>query len=778
MIITKNWLGEWMDLSKIDIDSLTAALNSIGLEVGSCDQMRMPSRVVVGYVKGKQAHPDAEKLSICEIDVGSEILQIVCGAKNVQIGQYVPVSLIGAVLPNGMEIKKSELRGVESQGMICSTSELGLPKINDGIWVLDESIGKLELGKELASYSNLSDYIIEIDLTPNRSDCLSVKGIARDLCAYFSQPLNENLPYKSEDELNGIARFIVAYADNNVNCALAYKLLNLETPLKITAIIALRLAIIKEYTNSILQNFLNYATHSTGVILRAYSFEKLPKTDSKVVINVRVGELGEYNIFANDQILGVVGANQNDEFKADENSKEIVIEASFIKPDNISSVIGNNKDKIRVDELFYKTSRGSEPDLANGGEYLFSIIKFENQTAKSFAGSQKIILNDEKTVVSFGADEISSLIGINIVKNDMISILKRLQFEVNAELDLINVIVPDFRHDILNSYDICEEIVRIVGINNITSRPLNFSEKNRLNDNYKNYLNARNLRYKAAQNGFYECVHYVFDSKSETVALGLNSCKLEILNPITNELDSLRVTLLNHLIKSVQRNIKNGKKSIKLFELGKVFDVDGNESSKIGFIASGLKDEISLLSGTKVKDIDFLTFANLVQNVISNFNVEVSKVQVSHLSPFEQAKIYQNGKEIGYIGRLNLKIESAQDIYTTYYCEVDFEALNFGKTLVKPYSKFQASTRDLSLIAPKNIDLNRVKELINSLKIENLKSYEIIDIYSDENLKDDMSLTIRFNVQDMNKTLSEDEINKTVDEILSALKDKIGISIR
>lgn len=778
MIITRNWLGEWMDLSKIDIDTLLSALNSIGLEVGSCEKISLPKKVVIGHVKAKESHPNADKLNICEVDIGDEVLQIVCGAKNVGIGQYVPVSLIGAVLPNGLEIKESELRGVKSQGMICSTSELGLPKINDGIWVLDDSLGKLELGKELANYESLNDYIIEIDLTPNRGDCLSVKGVARDLCAYFSQNLNETLPFKNEDEVNGIAKFLVVYADKNVNCSLAYKLLHLENPLENSSLLSLRLGIIKEYSKDALENFLKYASHSTGVILRAYAFDKVAKNDAKVVLNVKVGEFGEYNVYANDEIIGVVGARQNEEFKANEKDKEIIVEASFIKPNLISSLIGEHKDKIEVDELFYKTSRGSDPDLNNGGEFLFSIIKAKNPSAKCFAGSQKIISKDEKIIISFTVEEITSLIGKNIPKNDMLSLLKRLQFDINAELDLINATVPNFRHDILNSHDICEEIVRIMGIENIASQALNFSEKNRLNFNYKNYFNGRQLRLKASQNSFYEAIHYIFDSKSQSQALGFSACKAELLNPINQELDSLRVTFLNHFIKSVQRNMRNGRKAIKLFEFGKIFDVEGKELSKIGFIASGLKDEASLLNGRKPSAMDFLTFASLVQNVVSNFSLELPEHPLPFLSKFEQAKIYQNGKEIGFIGRLNLKIEAQEELGRTYYCEIDFDALTFAQSSVQAYSKFQASTRDLSLVLPKDFNFNKLKEMINSLNIENLKSYEIIDFYSDETLKDDMSLTLRFTIQDMNKTLSEEEITSTMDEILASLKDKFGITIR
>jgi len=188
MIISRNWLSEWLDISGVTSETLLKTLNSIGLEVDSFKEIRVPKNIVVGYVKSKIKHENAEKLSVCQVDVGGETLQIVCGAKNVEAGQYVAVSLIGAVLPNGLEIKPAKLRGVESFGMICSATELGLAKTNDGIMVLDSSIGELVLGKELREYEIFNDDLIEIELTANRGDCLSILGMARDRGAALDLP--------------------------------------------------------------------------------------------------------------------------------------------------------------------------------------------------------------------------------------------------------------------------------------------------------------------------------------------------------------------------------------------------------------------------------------------------------------------------------------------------------------------------------------------------------------------------------------------------------------
>ena len=200
MIISKKWLNEIIDLSNFSTEQICAKLNSIGLEVDSVTNIKIPDNIVVGYVKSCLKHENSDHLHLCEVDVGDRVLQIVCGAKNARADIYVAVALVGAVMPNGLEIKEAKLRGVQSSGMLCSSTELGLPKINDGIMILDDSIGELELGKALNEYDILNDDIIELELTPNRGDCLSIYGVARDLSAAFDIAMRDEKSL-SEDSL-------------------------------------------------------------------------------------------------------------------------------------------------------------------------------------------------------------------------------------------------------------------------------------------------------------------------------------------------------------------------------------------------------------------------------------------------------------------------------------------------------------------------------------------------------------------------------------------------
>lgn len=776
MIITKNWLNEWIDLGDTKNEEIISTLNSIGLEVASFKEIKIPHKIVVGHVKSKNKHENSDHLNICEVDIGSEVLQIVCGAKNVEAGQYVCVSLIGAVLPNGVEIKPAKLRGVESFGMLCSSVELGLEKMNDGLLLLDDSIGKLELGKELCEYSAFNDFVIEVELTPNRGDCLSVYGIARDLSAALILPMKEREDYEDADGLLGIGRILSVHCDEKIDISLSYRAFDVKDKLKCALLRMLRLSLTGNLKSDILDNYLSYTMHSTGVLFRAYDFNKICSQSNKIALKISKADSGEINVSCMDKSLGYIGINQNLEYKADQNSKTIIIEASYINPVDVSKAVMINKN-LKGDEHLYRATRGSEPNLTQALKILFSILA-KQKNIQIYAGNQSVSFNKEPLLISFEDNEISSMSGYEISRNEIVKILKRLGFEVSVEKDLINVKVPFFRHDISNSHDICEEIVRIIGIDNIVSKPLEFTENNRLNNAFLAYKNIKRIREKAAFSGFFECVNYIFDNESELSELGFKPCKEKLINPINNELNALRPTLLNHLLKTVERNYKNSKRSIKVFELSKAFDENGGESEKLAFVASGYKNEPSLVAGAKPEVVDFYYFATKVQNVIGNFKCEISENKIAFLSEFEQADIIQNGVKIGYIGRLDLKFENKRDLPKTYVCEIDFKFLDFNRVQVKEYSKFPSISRDLSILVPQDFRFERIKDCIDSLKIENLKEFFPVDIYSDDSLNGAKSVTIKLIFQDMQKTLEDEDIACNIQTIVDALKDRLNLALR
>ena len=778
MILTKKWLSEWIDLKDISSEDICNTLNAIGLEVDSLNKIRVPKDIVVGKVLTCKKHPNANKLSVCEVDLGSEVKQIICGANNVKSGLHVVVSKVGAILPNGMQIKEAKLRGLDSSGMICSSEELGLPVMGDGIMVLDDSIGKLILGKEFREYELVNDDIIKIELTANRGDCLSIHGVARDL----SVPYNLDLvTFESKDDEHqlGIGRVLNVSATEKVDSSLLYRAYDKEE-IKSSFLIDLRLAIAELYKPTELERVVEYATYTTGVLLRAYSHSCFADKDSKATIKIKKQTNGLDAVFGkNAQAVSLVGISQSQESKAKCSDTKIILEANYTHPE-IISVNSANK-KLESDRHLYLSSRGSEPDLDFGMDYLIELLK-KYSKIMIYAGAQQVVQDSDEIRISVDLNKIADIIGEEIPKNRVIQILKGLGFGVifNSEQSILNIQIPTHRHDILNIQDICEEIVRIVGIDNIASKPLVFAEKSRMNDSYHSFQKRKMYRHRSVGIGFFETLHFVFDHRERVERYGLTTVykKRDVANPITNELDTLRSSLIPNILESVSRNEKFGKKSIKLFEVGTVFDKNRVETTKIAFVFSGEVESGKVSNHGKPLMIDFFKFADIISKIVGSFELEASTCKDNLSSPYEYARVIKDGKDIGYISRVHLSIEKELDLSHTYMCELDLDELPYERKEAKSYSKFPESIRDLSLMVLKDMRFSELKKYIDSIAPKELVKLYPIDIYEDDTFGDKVSLTIRLHFQSDKKTFEDEEVANMIQEILNSLEDKFGIRVR
>ncbi|WP_297192059.1 phenylalanine--tRNA ligase subunit beta [uncultured Campylobacter sp.] len=776
MIFTRTWLGEFLNLENKNLNDIVVALNSIGIEVDSTKSLKVSDKVVVGFVKEKTKHENATKLNVCKVDIGDEDLQIVCGASNVDEGQFVAVALEGAKIGD-MTIKKTKLRGVDSEGMICSSTELGFEKINDGIMILDDSIGVLELGKQLNAYPTFNDDFIEVELTPNRGDCLSVYGVARDLAAYFNENLQKRRVFLEPNNTIGVGRVLRLNIDNSLNSIFNFRVVEFNGSLDIPLLLKLRLASIGSLKDDDILNYFSYATHSTGVIFNAYDFNNLAQNEDIVSLNISKLENGESVITCNDETVSVTGIYQEEKFSINKNTKLAVIEAHYTFPE----IVALAKDFYKKQDLetIYRSFRGSETDLEFGVSYLLSKMT-HCPNISIYTSSHNIGFSKDKTEIKINVEKICKTIGAEIGENDIIDILKRLGFEivVSKEGHLFSAKVPYYRYsDIKNLADICEEIVRMIGIDNIQAKRSLVVEKNRLdNSTYKTYKKVYDLKQRSVLNGYFESIHYVLDSKEELKKLGFETVSLELLNPITQELNSLRTTLINHLLNSASFNLKNSKKTVKLFESGSVFDSNANESAKMAFISCAYKEEAKISNRAKPALVDFYTFLTELRNILGDFQLKNSSL--SFLSPYEQAFIYKNGIKIGFVGRLHLALEKERDLFNAYICEFSLDKFDCVDKVAHMYSKFPSVSRDLSILTPKDFGYEKIKECIKELNIDILTDFRLVDIYSDESLKDKYSITINFIFQDMNKTLEDSEIVSCMDKIITVLKDKLGLSLR
>jgi len=773
MIITRSWLEEFIDISKISTDEICKTLNDIGLEVDSLEKYTIASKVVVGKVLEKQKHPDADKLNVCQVDLGTQQVQIVCGAKNVEAGQFVPVATVGCDLGNDFIIKEAKLRGIESNGMICSSTELGLPKLNDGILVLDDSIGELILGKELKEYSKLNDSVIEIGLTPNRGDCLSIHGIARELSAYYSIPLLELDKQIKYNDL-GIGQIFEIECDSNIDTTLSFKAVDF-TNFKLGLLFKFRTSILGKFQdNNDIKNTLTYVTHSTGVILNAYSKDMTLKSNNLNILYAKKDEDGFDNIYGIEQLSKICVEHKELNYS----DTDYIIEASYINPDLISKKVYEKK--IKISDVYYKASRGSEPNIDLGIDYLTALVSKFGATI--YRGTETFIEDKEKLTLDVNTKKVNSIIGQEIPKIEIERILTSLGFEVKDTIDNVLVVkVPHYRHDIKNIADVTEEVVRIIGIDNIIAKPLQIDEVNRTNKTSNDLIKKNKLRFKAIENGFFETLTYVFSSKENLEKYGFKTVKeeLELINPIVKELNTYRTTILLNLVEACSNNFKVGARSTAFFEIGTIFDENRKESKKIAFIQTGFAETEEISNSGKPKNIDFFSFSKKILNTIGKFDLEpMNNIDNSFIHPYQNANVLIDGEVVGYICKLHPSVCADFDLNDTFIAQIDFDAIKNDIVKTTKYSKFQSSKKDLSIIAPKSLEYKEIKKAINSLNNENIKQFNLIDIYSDEKLGENESLTIRFVLQNDEKTMEEEDITTTMNSILEILNQKLSIGIR
>ncbi|WQZ92727.1 phenylalanine--tRNA ligase subunit beta [Helicobacter pylori] len=763
MKLSVNDLSAFVDAPK-DIAKLCEDLSRLGLEVESCIPCVAPKNVVVGKVLEKAPHKNAEKLSVCQVDVGKEVLQIVCGAKNVASNQFAPVALKGAII-GSTTIAKTDLRGVESHGMICSSSELGFPKINDGILELDESVGELVLGKELNEYAPFNTHVLEISLTPNRGDCLSVLGIAREVSAFYHTPLKpiKALNFTPKSDL------ITLSVGENIESHLAYYLIcnhSLKTPLNVK----LSLAHNNALSENDLNNFIEFSMHFSGVVMNAYSLNKTP-----IDLSVKNDKNNLESVYINHQKRSTIAIKHQVQKDL---SEYLLLEASYTDPISLSLKLHALKDKTlqKDNALIYRSARGSNPNLSDGLNFLSTHLKATILESKQTEHSLK-----DRTL-TFQLEDITEILGLAVEKEKIQGILKNLGFKVsakepNSKPQVLEVVAPNFRHDVKTIQDIAEEILRFVGIDNLISKPLHCVSSKNSNPHYDTHRFFENLKHKALACGFKEVIHYVFYSKEKQQKLGFEVLEdpLELQNPITTELNTLRTSLVCGLLDASLRNKNLGFKSIALYEKGSVYNAKREETQKLGFLASGLQKKESY-PDAKGKAWDFYSFAECVSKVIGDFSLEKLTAQTPINHPYQSAKIIQNNEIIGVIAKIHPKVIQELDLFESYYAEIDASKLKRPAMLLKPFSIYPSSVRDLTLIIDENTAFSKIKKALKDAQIPNLSEILPLDIFKESD--NTIALSVRCVIHSLEKTLNDEEVNSAVQKALEILEKEFNARLK
>lgn len=777
----------------------------------------------------------------------AEIKQIVCGAKNARAGLFVAVALEGAELPNGLKIKKAKLRGVESCGMLCSASELGFAAVNSGILELDASIGELanrddifnlfenkklnidilQIGRELCEYGAFNDEIYEISPTPNRGDCLCLLGVARELGAAFgasvigfNSPSETNLGigrilqisnYSSLKNSGALASFRLLSADLvssfedcafSVNLPLAYLLfLAYNESLQISTNTANNDI---SSINISFANAANLASLYSGVLLNIYAFSteqiklemaqdsgfvKILK-DGAALQNFGVSEIGaDFSGFkieknATKETL-IESSEQNSQ-----NTLFLAVCASYIEPENIAKACAKSKDKSLqkpATDAFYRAFRGSNPNLKVGLDFICSLLKSPRRLL--FADSLDFGDIKERKKISIELSEIAMQIGIEkLDESAAVRSLEALGFEIetSSQKGLLSLCVPFWRHDISSAQDICEEIVRFIGIDNIHSKPLQITQNRQENSSYALYKARRTIAQKAVGAGFYECVHFVFNDEAQLKSLGfaMPPKSLALTNPITAELSVLRPTLLLALAQAAARNHNAGFSSVRLFEIGSTFNENRIERTKFAALQSGLLREVrfphskGLTNLANNADSGLYDFAESMSRILGEFSLLPKEPKTSLLHPNKSAQIIQNGEVIGILAALHPSFCEQLDLNNAFVCEVDLDKIKAHSPQITSFSRFQKNIRDLSILISRDIPYFEISAVLKAAQITFVSAFYPLDVYSDERLKDKISLTIRFELQSAERTLEERDIAGAIELARELLEQKFDATQR
>ena len=797
MKVTYNWLKELTDIN-VPAEELASKLTSAGMEVEEIIyQNEHLHDVVVGKILKIEKHPQADRLVVCQVDIGKEIVQIITAATNVFEGAVVPVSLPGADLVNGVKIQKAKMRGVESCGMFCSGQELGIDENYfegagvDGILILPND---MKIGTPIDQALMLNDIIFDIGITPNRADCMSVVGIAREVCALYGIKLKKiNLNYDIDIYSKETVRDFVNVDVETQNCyrymAAAITNLKIErSPLWLRA--RLNAVRIKPINNMV--DITNYVLIEMGQPLHAFDGEHI---GGKQIV-VRQAKFGEkitalnHNTYDLDESVMVI---------ADENKPMVI--AGVIG--GMDSCINNETSTCVLEGAVFDlksirvTSRkfGVRTDSSARYEKGVNIANAEVGIARalhlvSSLKCGKVVRgiidiatkkNESRKVIG-SIDKINEILGVEIPTKDMVSILNNLGIETTLQGRNLICNVPPFREDIENDNDLAEEIIRLYGYDVYDKIDYKLFKNAYITEGCPHpRLNLeRAFRNMLVMKGFYENISYTLVSQDMTNKLLLNDERtnlVKLANPISEDISCLRSSLAHSLFQNVSYNLSVGNKNLKLFECGRTFISKSSnelpiENNYLGMVAC---DE----------NFDFFYLKGIIELLLNKTSATYELVRSSepYLHPGIAADIIIDKVKVGSFGKIHPLVAENYDIpHNVFYGEINtgiLAQLPEKKFHVQNISKFPIVERDLAIVVDEEI---KVGDLISSIKSSCGKLYydvKLFDIYRNANIGENKkSLAFNIKLSDMEKTLTDEEVSQIVNKILKSLTYKYGATLR
>lgn len=793
MKIPKSWLNEFVDVSGVSDLDLQAKLFSCGFEVEEIIYVNKDVKdIVTCKLLEKNRHPDAEKLFVCQVDAGKHgVLQIVTNAVNVQVGDIVPVALVGAVLADGTQIKKGKLRGVESMGMFCGGEEIGITEeyyegaSGDSVLIFKDNF---ELGQDVATLLDIRETVFDISVTANRPDCQSVLGIAREVSAVMGLPLKmPNLTY-AKTQVTTEEKVAVEVLDTTLcsryMAGYVYDIKIAPSPRWMQK----RLALMGIRSINNVVDITNYVLNEIGQPMHAFDYRMLGgkkivvRTASQgekiVTLDQKEHTLNPTNLVICDAdkpsalagIMGGLGSGIKDD------TTEIVFESARFKRDNVrktSKSLGERSDSSSRFEKgvdAYTTFLGINRALAlidalNVGKIASTIIDVNNTSS-------------DKKVINTQISKINKLLGITVPTEVVKNILTSLEFEVEINGDDLTAYVPLYREDVEGYPDLAEEIIRMYGYEHINCTLLDNSQ---ITVGGRNNLQNKELAVKSTlcENGFNEIITYSFISPKDYENFGYDLEKLQVVrlfNPLGEDVSIMRTTLLPSMVSAIEKNINKKNLDGRLFELAKTY-----QPTRLPLTELPTEKLMLSLSAFGTGE-NFFTLKGVIENIFESAgysqNYKFVPSTREFLHPTRSADIItDNGEVVGYLGELHpLTAEKVGIDKRVYVAELDYDAIskNFDKLpCFEPFSKYPSIERDLALVCDESLTNAEVIGIINSANVKTLIGVELFDVYTGEHVaKGKKSLAYRLTFSSTEKTLGMEEVDAFVKKILKRLNEK------
>ncbi|HIW78774.1 MAG TPA: phenylalanine--tRNA ligase subunit beta [Candidatus Bilophila faecipullorum] len=798
MLLSLKWLREFVPL-EASAQELGDRLTMLGLEL---EDILHPydgiKTIVVGHVLTKEAHPDSDHLAVCTVDVGQgEPLTIVCGAPNVAAGQKVPVALVGTTMPGGMVIKKAKLRGVPSFGMICSERELGLTDDHSGIMVLPEAF---RVGDRLVDALDLDTEILEIGITPNRGDCLSVLGLAREAALAFKLPLTMPKVHVEEKGADWTSEWSIGIPKPELCPFYQLRLVEGVTVKPSPAWMRYRLHAVGVRPISNIVDITNYVLMELGQPLHAFDRDKLEGGRTEISL-AREGERivtldGQERVLTASDLLirdgvkpvalaGVMGGLETEISDA---SRAVMVESAVFRPETIRKTA---RRQSLPSEASYRFERGVDQ---GGSAYAMNrAVSLMAECAGGVVRTGACTLEPKPWIASvptFRVRRAVDLLGMDVEPAFCADTLERLGCALDRGDEAAwKVTTPSWRQDLSREVDLIEEIARVKGMDTIpetlpaVSRPLE-----RFGQPESRYAFLSRVKAWGSGLGLNEAENYSFVGHKDLDHLGLpKEGRIDIINPLTEEQNVLRTALAPSLLQNVRTNIAHGNMGVRLFEVANVFEADAasqttaKERARLGLVMYGSLYDTAWPHAEM--DAGYADIRGLVEHFAGFLHLAVPAFirEAEHPAYAPCVRVEIDGRPVGLIGQVKPQLADAYHARKpVWLAELDLETLwelhQQARIAFRPLAVFPPSRRDVTVIAPTALSVSAIEEHIRGLRIAILEDVTLIDLYEPKDTEE-RNLTFRLTFRKADRTLKDAEVDKEREKVAQSLVKNLGVRI-